>query len=272
MATACIFQPSLLDVNASNEPSNMARKRRKIQQPQPGSLLRENKLQPQILLRNLNHCYVLSLYKEITCQLIAEILHRKISKIWGKVYIPSYELISDNHGNQLYVEQSVDENKLASEIMKRLNPNLIDSEATQILFDDYHLELSHMRDGISITSLSDRFHKELFFNNAVTGTFKLCGTSICADSGGTVYGVMQFEIPIDGNNLQAEHTCSGFSTSHSQMEEPNDTEQEIRAFSISRQNQENIIRREITRRLKGHEELYRHRRNIRSASKRKAKK
>ncbi|CAI4055229.1 hypothetical protein SUVZ_16G4240 [Saccharomyces uvarum] len=272
MATACIFQPSLLEVNASNEPSNMIRKRRKIQQPQPGLLLRENKLQPQIFLRNLNHCYILSLYKEITCQLIAEILHKKISKIWGKVYIPSYELISDSHGNQLYVEQGVDENKLASEIMKRLNPNLIDSEATQILFDDYHIEFSHMGDGISISSLSDRFHKDFSFNNAITGTSKLRGTSVCADSGGTIYGVMQIEIPIEGNSLQAERTFGGFSTVHNQTEEPSDTEQEIRVFNMSRQNQENIVRREITRRLKGHGELYGHRKNMRSASIRKAKK
>ncbi|CAI1784252.1 hypothetical protein SEUBUCD646_0P04190 [Saccharomyces eubayanus] len=272
MATACIFQPNLLKVNASDEPSNMIRKRRRIQQSQPGSLLRENKLQPQIFLRNLNHCYILSLYKEITCQLIGEILHQKISKIWGKVYIPSYELISDIHGNQLYVEQGVDENKLVSEILKRLNPNLIDSEATQMLFDDYHLELSHTGDGICISSLTDRFHKEFSFNNAVTGTFRLCGTSVRADSSGTVYGVMQIEIPIDENTSQAEHTFSGLSTFHIQTDEPNDTEQEIRAFNLSRQNQENIIRREITRRLKGHGELYNHRKNMRSASSRKAKK
>ena len=39
----------------------------------------------------------------------------KVIEDLGKIYIPSYELISDKDGNQIYVEQSVDENRLTSE-------------------------------------------------------------------------------------------------------------------------------------------------------------
>ena len=257
MAAACICQPNLLEINVSDGPLDMIRKKRKIQQPQPGPFLRENKRQPQFSVRRVNHCYIISLYKEITCQLITEIIKKKLSRIWGKVYIPSYELISDNHGNQHYVEQGVDEDRLSSEIMEKLNPNNIDLEATQIVFDDYHLESSRLTNGIIISSSSDRFLKEFSFNNTIDGKFKIRGTSMSADSFGKIYGVMWIEVPFNGNSSPNGSSISGFSTSQSQVES-NDIEQEIRAFNISRSSQESIIKKEVSKRLKGRGEICDH--------------
>ena len=125
MAAACICQPNLLEINVSDGPLDMIRKKRKIQQPQLRPPLRENKRQPHFSVRKVNQSYIISLHKEITCQLIAEIVKQKLSRIWEKVYIPSYELISDKDGNQIYVEQSVDENRLTSEIMEKLDPTIL---------------------------------------------------------------------------------------------------------------------------------------------------
>ncbi|CAI4054115.1 hypothetical protein SKDZ_16G4100 [Saccharomyces kudriavzevii ZP591] len=259
MAATCICQPNLLEINVSDGPLNMIRKRRKIQQSLSGSFLRENKRQPQFSLRKINHCYILSFYREITCQLITEILQKKISRLWGKLYIPSYELISDNRGNQIYVEQGVEEDKLVSEIMKRVNPSLIDLEATQTLFDDYHLELSRLGDSISVSSSRDCFHKEFSFNSITDGKFKIRGTSVSADGFGKIYGVMWVEIPfINENSLHNDCSMSKFSAFHGQIENPDDIEQEIRAFNISRNKQERIIKREVSRRFKEQEELYGH--------------
>ncbi|CAI4037010.1 hypothetical protein SMKI_16G3080 [Saccharomyces mikatae IFO 1815] len=250
MATACIYQPNFIEINVSDGPLDMIRKKRKLQQPQQDPSPRESKRQPQFSIRKIKHSYILSLYKEITFQLVAEIIKKKISKIWGKVYIPSYELVSDSNGNQVYVEQDVNEDKLSSEIMMRLNPNQIDLEATQELFDDYHLELTHLANGISISSSNDRFHKEFSFNNTIDGKFRIRGTSVSADSLGKVYGIMQIEIPFNGDSLRNECTVSGYSAYQSQTDEPNDIEQEIRAFNISRDKQEGIIKEEVSRRLK----------------------
>ncbi|CAI4963011.1 CPS_HP_G0138530.mRNA.1.CDS.1 [Saccharomyces cerevisiae] len=251
MAAACICQPNLLEINVSDGPLDMIRKKRKIQQPQLRPPLRENKRQPHFSVRKVNQSYIISLHKEITCQLIAEIVKQKLSRIWEKVYIPSYELISDKDGNQIYVEQSVDENRLTSEIVEKLDPNNIDIEAIEILFDDYHLELSRLTNGIIISSANDHFYREFSFNNIIDDNFKICGTSMSADSFDKIYGVMWIEVPFNGNGLQNDSAVNRVSTSHNQIEELNDIEQEIRAFNISRSNQESIIKKEVSRRLNG---------------------
>ena len=137
--------------------------------------------------------------------------------------------------------------------MEKLDPNNIDIERRL----KYYSTILSPRiitldtNGIIISSANDHFYREFSFNNIIDDNFKICGTSMSADSFDKIYGVMWIEVPFNGNGLQNDSAVNRVSTSHNQIEELNDIEQEIRAFNISRSNQESIIKKEVSRRLNG---------------------
>ncbi|CCC70848.1 hypothetical protein NCAS_0F03640 [Naumovozyma castellii] len=191
-ATLPVFQNNFLPDNL-DEPQM---KRRKGNQHQTFIPRRKSKRQAdpskelKYSVAKTNSGYILSILKSVPKRILSREIHKQLLELREQYYRPVYQIVEDFAGNQLYMEETPDEDALLESVLPHLNMSLIRKRITRELFQDYELELNHRGDEINVRSARDNISKD-FELDAVFDDAKLLGFNMIENN---EFAVMKIEL------------------------------------------------------------------------------